>query len=190
MQTGFGRTGEMFASDWIDNGAIKPDILIMAKGIANGFPLSAIVTRSELSAPQPPGSMGGTYGGNSVSCAAALSVLEVFREENILDNVKKSETIVRDCLNKLEDPDLVKEVRGKGLMIGIEFNRPSSAPPGWVAKEVSSKCAERGLIVLACGPYDTVRLIPPLNVSETELRDGMKIMDAAITSVSDTIKAG
>jgi 4-aminobutyrate aminotransferase-like enzyme len=136
------------------------------------------------------GSMGGTYGGNSVSCAAALAVLDVLQEEMILDNVKKSEKIVRGSLNQLQDPDLVKEVRGKGLMIGIEFNRPSSAPPGWVAKEVSARCAERGLIVLACGPYDTVRLIPPLNVSESELKEGMAIVDEAITFVSDEIKAG
>jgi 4-aminobutyrate aminotransferase len=125
-----------------------------------------------------------------VSCAAALAVLDILQEENILDNVKKSERVVRESLNQLQDPDLVKEIRGKGLMIGIEFNRPSSAPPGWVAKEVSTRCAERGLIVLACGPYDTVRLIPPLNVSESELKEGMAILDEAITFVSDEIKAG
>jgi 4-aminobutyrate aminotransferase-like enzyme len=134
--------------------------------------------------------MGGTYGGNSVSCAAALAVLDIFQEEKILENVKRSETIVRDSLNHLHDPDLVKEVRGKGLMIGIEFNRPSSAQPGWVAKEVSARCAARGLIVLACGPYDTIRLIPPLNIAEDELKEGLKIVDEAITFVADNIKAG
>eukprot|EP00604_Paraphysomonas_vestita_P001498 CAMPEP_0174822232 /NCGR_PEP_ID=MMETSP1107-20130205/14531_1 /TAXON_ID=36770 /ORGANISM="Paraphysomonas vestita, Strain GFlagA" /LENGTH=320 /DNA_ID=CAMNT_0016040649 /DNA_START=405 /DNA_END=1370 /DNA_ORIENTATION=+ len=188
VQTGFGRTGSMFATEWLDNGVVKPDILIMAKGIANGFPLSAIATRSELSATQPPGSMGGTYGGNSVSCAAALAVLDVFENEHILQNVQKSEKIVRESLNHFQDIEIIKEVRGSGLMIGIEFNRPSSAANGWVAKEVSSRCAEKGMIVLACGPYDTIRLIPPLNINENDLREGMKILEESITFVTDKIR--
>ena len=121
VQTGFGRTGEMFACDWIDNG-INPDILIAAKGIANGYPLSVVATRTELSSHQPGGSMGGTYGGNALSCVAALAVLETFKNENILDNVKsKHDELKKHISSKLTAKGFaaIKEVRGNGLMIGM-----------------------------------------------------------------------
>ncbi len=120
VQTGFGRTGAMFASEWMDNG-VSPDILISAKGIANGFPLSAIASRGELAVKQTPGSMGGTYGGNAVSCAAALAVLRAFESEGVLANVAVMEKSLRSMLHKLRDETgaAIREVRGKGLMIGM-----------------------------------------------------------------------
>lgn len=119
VQTGFGRTGSMFACDWIDGG-IKPDILICAKGLANGYPLSAVATRSEISARQPPGSMGGTYGANAIGCAASLAVLEAFEQENVLENSLAREQEIRQHLNVIasEFPSFMREVRGRGLMIG------------------------------------------------------------------------
>jgi len=185
VQTGFGRTGTMFASDWVDGG-VKPDILICAKGIANGYPLSAVATRSELSATQPPGSMGGTYGGNAIGCAAALAVLDAFKEENILDNVAKQEILVRKCLKDLQQSDagsMLREVRGKGLMLGIEFERLEGNSAGETARAVVQECVKRELLVLQCGPYDTLRLIPPLNVTADEVTRAMGILSEAVSQV-------
>ncbi|CAE7747456.1 unnamed protein product, partial [Symbiodinium microadriaticum] len=187
VQTGFGRTGSMFAVDWLDDGAVHPDILIMAKGIANGFPLSAIATRSDLSDHQPPGSMGGTYGANSVCCAAACAVLDVFKEEDILSHVLAGEVLIRQRLQQLmqdTDGSAIAEVRGRGLMLGVEFNRPAGKITGWMAKEVSQECLTRGLLVLSCGPYDTVRLIPALNASVDDINKGMDIFSAAVATVA------
>lgn len=187
VQTGFGRTGSMFATDWLDRGEVQPDVLVMAKGIANGFPLSAIATRSDLSVKQPPGSMGGTYGANAVSCAAALAVLDAFETEGVLEGMPEGERIIRKKLTELDEavPGVLREVRGKGYMIGVELNTPPGRQPGWAAKEVALTCAERGLLVLSCGPYDTVRLIPPLNASSEELSQGMDIFGSAVTTVTE-----
>lgn len=121
VQTGFGRTGHMFACDWIDGG-IRPDVLICAKGIANGYPLSAVATRSELSAMQPGGSMGGTYGANALSCVAALAVMDTFHNENIIENVQSKHQELKKYLSSKLNPAgfaAIKEVRGNGLMIGM-----------------------------------------------------------------------
>jgi len=184
VQTGFGRTGTMFASEWIDGG-VRPDILITAKGLANGYPLSAIGTRSELSAKQPGGSMGGTYGANAVSCAASLAVFAALEQGDgaVLRNVKAREAQIRQALAKLDakKPGVMREVRGAGLMIGIEFEpRTAAAAPGAMAAKVVAESVKRDLLVLSCGPYDTIRLIPPLNISEADTAKGMDIFCDAV----------
>lgn len=173
VQTGFGRTGTMFASEWIDGG-VMPDIIISAKGLANGYPLSAIGTRSELSSKQPGGSMGGTYGGNAVCCAASLAVFDAFEDGTIMQNVKAREKQIRSLLSTFdhENPGLIREVRGSGLMIGVEF-QTGAGGPGTLAAKVVAESHQRDLLVLSCGPYDTVRLIPPLTVTETETATAM-----------------
>jgi len=185
VQTGFGRTGKMFACEWLDGG-VRPDILIMAKGLGNGFPISAIASRYELTAKQPPGSMGGTYGGNAVSCAAALAVLEAFKTENVLQNAQEKEIELRTLLaskvtNKF--PGLVREVRGKGLMVGVEFNPLPGFSVGETAYKITAACHRRGLLILNCGPYDTMRFIPPLNISSQELKEGMDIFEDSVKEV-------
>jgi len=185
VQTGFGRTGTMFASEWLDGG-IKPDILVCAKGIANGYPLSAVATRSELSATQTPGSMGGTYGGNAIGCAAALAVLDAFENEQVLANVARQETETMNHLSLLkrtEAGSMIREIRGKGLMIGVEFERLSNNKSGATAAAVIQECLKRELLMLQCGPYDTVRLIPPLTVSTEEVQRAMSIFSEAVTAV-------
>ena len=185
VQTGFGRTGTMFASEWVDNG-ITPDILVCAKGIANGYPISAVASRSELSAKQPPGSMGGTYGGNAVSCAAAHAVLDAFEKENILQNVNQQEKAVRGLLQsiqRLDSGQIIREVRGKGLMIGVEFERLPGKKHGETAGAVVQACLKRDLMVLQCGPYDTLRIIPRLNSTDAEIAQGMDILKDAVTEV-------
>lgn len=123
VQTGYGRTGAMFASEWIDGG-VAADILVSAKGIANGFPLSAVGTRSELSALQPAGSMGGTYGANALSCVAALAVLDAFSEERVLENIAEKEAIIKSCFAEIQSrgPSGIREVRGAGMMFGRYCN--------------------------------------------------------------------
>lgn len=185
VQTGFGRTGSMFASEWVDGGVI-PDVLVCAKGIANGYPLSAVATRSDLSVLQPPGSMGGTYGGNAIGCAAALAVLDVFAGEKVLENVAQQEKLVLSYLQKLQQSpagSMLREVRGKGLMIGVEFERLEGHNAGETAKAVVQECTKRDLLVLQCGPYDTVRLIPPLTVTTEETIRAMTLFSEAVTDV-------
>jgi 4-aminobutyrate aminotransferase len=166
VQCGFGRTGKMFA---VEHFGVTPDILIMAKGIASGYPLSAIATRHELSKVQPPGSMGGTYSGNAVACAAALATIEVFEEENILQNVQaRSEQLVtglHEIVQRGKYP--VKEIRGLGLMIGMEFDK--SVRKGF-SHEVSKRlCDHHNMLLLNTSIFETIRYIPPLNVTKEEV---------------------
>jgi 4-aminobutyrate aminotransferase len=185
VQTGFGRTGTWFASDWLDGG-VCPDIIISAKGLANGYPLSTVGTRSELSAKQPGGSMGGTYGGNAVSCAASLAVFEAFEADNgsIFNNIKAREMQSRQMLADFDKnyPGLIREVRGAGLMIGVELE--SKGGFGTLAPKVAAECHKRDLILLSCGPYDTLRLIPPLNVTEHEINKGVSTLCDAILAAT------
>jgi 4-aminobutyrate aminotransferase len=188
VQTGFGRTGTLFASEWLN---VKPDILISAKGLANGFPLSAVGTREELSNKQIPGSMGGTYGGNAVACVAANTVFDIINDENenILDNSMNRSIEVRKYLETVASkyPGLIRDVRGRGLMIGIEFNntyfdKGNGIIPeyGQFAGKLASKCWGKNLLILTCGPYDVLRLIPPLNISSIDLQQCLNVLNQAI----------
>jgi len=189
VQTGFGRTGTMFASEWLDGG-VAPDIMTMAKGLGNGYPISGIATRSDLSDKQPPGSMGGTYGSNAVCCAAANAVLDAFEREGVLENVAARETELRTLLSGLSAkvPGLFREVRGKGLMIGVELNPLPGFKVGDTAYKVMAECHKRDLVILACGPYDTLRFIPALNVNSKELNEGFAIFADAVTHVYNHAK--
>jgi len=185
IQTGFGRTGSLFASEWIDGG-VRPDIIILAKGLANGFPLSAVGTRSDLSAKTLCGSQGGTYSANAVACAASLAVFDAFEDGSLLRNVKAREKQVREILTKFNraHPGVIREVRGAGLMIGIELFNNSTGSFGSLAHKVVNECQKRDLIVLSCGPYDTLRLIPPLTITEAEAAKGMNILCEAIVAAA------
>ncbi|MCO5614736.1 hypothetical protein L7F22_069020 [Adiantum nelumboides] len=128
VQSGCGRTGKMWA---VEHSGVRPDVLIFAKGIANGFPLSGIASRKELMDLQPPGSMGGTYSGNAVACAAASAVLKTFDEERILDNVAKRHEQLVGFLKSIQKSgtkagNLIQDIRGQGLMIGLQFVHPKT----------------------------------------------------------------
>ncbi|EWC44607.1 hypothetical protein DRE_06596 [Drechslerella stenobrocha 248] len=213
VQSGFGRTGKYFAAEhW----RVRPDIMVMAKGIANGLPLSGIVSRKELMDRQTPGSMGGTYAGNAVACAAGVACAQVMREERVLENVeeryvwislvstgialkglgsfRRSEQLF-DALEELKASPtaghLIKDVRGLGLMIGLEFNSPSfptvtpvdDVPKG-IAARVQAKCLENNLLTLTTSIYETIRFIPPLTVSEEEMKLGCDIFTRAVEDVA------
>ncbi|KAH7346204.1 4-aminobutyrate aminotransferase [Rhexocercosporidium sp. MPI-PUGE-AT-0058] len=179
VQCGFGRTGKMFAIEHYD---VRPDILIMAKGIANGFPLSGIVSRKELMDLQKPGSMGGTYAGNAVSCAAGIAVAKAFQEEKILENVKVRGDELRSALEAVRDDSktakIVHDVRGLGLMLALEC-----APGKGYAGKIQQKCMEKDMLVLTTSIYDTLRFIPPLNISEGDMKEGIRILRESIDEV-------
>lgn len=182
VQSGYGRTGKMFAVEHTDT---RPDILIAAKGIASGYPLASVITRSEISAKQSAGCMGGTYGGNAVACAAAIATLDVFEQEDLLGNVHKRSAQAFNSLAKMETdfPDVIGEVRGRGLMIGVEFDPQFKG----IAAAVANRCMEKDMLLLVTGVHETVRLIPPLTISEKEMADGMQALEDSIAEIADEV---
>lgn len=183
IQSGFGRTGKMFAVEWSD---IVPDVLIMAKGIASGYPISAIATRKELSDMQMKGSMGGTYGGNAVCCAAALATIEVFEEEKLLENVMARSAQITNRLNVLKHRyPWVKDVRGRGLMVGMDFNQ--KMVPAGCAGRLSALCLENNLMLLPTGVKETLRFAPPLVVTEAECAECLDIFEEAMQTYADEV---
>lgn len=175
VQSGYGRTGRMFAFEHYD---VVPDIVVIAKGIAAGMPLSAIATTSDIMSKAKPGSMGGTYGGNAVSCAAGLAVLEVFEKENILQNVKARSQQMLDGLNHLKTRFPIGDIRGKGLMIGVEF---ADHVPAGTASAISQKLIQEHMLVLTAGVYETLRLIPPLTSTAEEVDIGLKKLEKVLS---------
>ena len=180
VQCGFGRTGKMFA---IEHWGVRPDILIMAKGIANGFPLSAIVSRKELMDMQKPGTMGGTYAGNAVSCAAGGAVAKAFQEERVLENVNARGAELRATLEAAHADSttghIIYDVRGLGLMLALECT-----PGHGYASKIQAKCMEKDMLVLTTSIYDTIRFIPPLNISKEDMAKGCQIIKEAIEEVA------
>lgn len=180
VQSGFGRTGKMFA---IEHWGVRPDILIMAKGIANGFPLSGIVSRKELMDTQKPGTMGGTYAGNAVSCAAGVAVTEAFRNERILENVNARGAELRAMLDAAKSAPqtgkMIHDVRGLGLMQALEC-----MPGHGYASKIQAKCLEKDMLVLTASIYDTLRFIPPLNITTEDMAKGCQILKEAIEEVA------
>lgn len=180
IQTGFGRTGRFFAAE---HEGLRPDILIMAKGLASGLPLSAIGARQELMARWPAGSHGGTYGGNVVACAAACATIDVIREEGLVANAARLGPVLLERLRAVQrDYPVIGDVRGLGLMVATEFTRDGCPDPA-TTKAVQRRCLEGGLLLLTCGPYDnTIRWIPPLVVTEAELDEAVAVFRRALAS--------
>ncbi|UCF29730.1 MAG: aminotransferase class III-fold pyridoxal phosphate-dependent enzyme [Chloroflexota bacterium] len=179
VQSGFGRTGKWFA---FENFNIEPDIIVVAKGIASGLPLSGIFSSLELMEKWEPGSHGGTYGGNAVACAAAAATIRVIEEEGLLDNtVDRGSQLLAGLGHLQEKYPGIGDVRGLGLMVGTEFRSPDRKPNKKAAKAVIKACLDEGLILLSCGTWDnTVRWIPPLNVDEGQITKGLEIFEKAL----------
>ena len=180
IQSGAGRTGRMWA---VEHWGVKPDILLTAKGIASGMPLSAMIARKELLEAWGPGAHGSTYGGNPVACAAALATIDLL-EGGLVANATARGTQALGGLRPLAEQfdGLVQDVRGLGLMVGIEFDTPEHA------EEVQWACFERGLLVLECGK-SSVRMSPPLSVTETEMTTALRIFGEAVGSVAGDDRA-
>ena len=174
VQSGFGRTGSWFAVDQYD---IEPDIICMAKGIASGFPFSALGTRRELDDRWPKGSHGGTYGGNPIGCAAALATIEVMSSPGFMDNVRDRGRQLRDAISELSGSHPgIRQVRGPGLMVGSVLDDPARVPA------VLEHCLREGhLILMNSGTSGSViRWMPPLIVTADEISEAVTAFTAAV----------
>ena len=185
IQTGFGRTGELFAVQHWD---VEPDILVMAKAIASGMPLSGFLTRPELMAALQPGSHGGTYGGNVVACAAALATLDVIEEEGLVANAReRGEQFLAGLRALAARHPSIGDVRGLGLMLALELVKPGEGdgrvPNPELTKRIQAEALERRLIVLTAGTYvNVIRVIPPLVTTREEVELALAILDESLTA--------
>lgn len=185
VQSGFGRTGELFA---IEHYGVEPDIMVMAKGIADGFPLSATIATPEIADSLKPGEHLSTFGGNPISCAAALENIAVMQEERLPQEAARKGEIALTRLREMQERHaLIGDVRGLGLMIGVELVKDplTKAPAGAEAATVKRLAREAGVIIGAGGPAgNVVRLQPPLVIDDTQLHRVLDVIDAALGTVS------
>ncbi len=182
VQTGFARTGDLFACD---REGVVPDLVVTAKGIAGGLPLSAVTGRAEIMDAPHAGGLGGTYGGNPLACAAALAAIETVEQDGLVERARAMEALLKERLHALQARDArVGDVRGRGAMIAVELVRPGTTEPDPdLARAVSAAAHAEGVIVLTCGTYGNVlRLLPPLAIDDTLLSEGLDVLEAAFAS--------
>jgi 4-aminobutyrate aminotransferase / (S)-3-amino-2-methylpropionate transaminase / 5-aminovalerate transaminase len=176
VQSGFGRTGQMFACE--DEG-IDPDLIVTAKGIADGMPLAAVTGRAEImDAPHVSG-LGGTYGGNPVACAAALATIETIEMDGLLDRAKQIERLMKDTLHRLQaDDDRIGDVRGRGAMIAVELVKSGTAEPDPdLTRALCARAHAQGVLVLSAGTFGNIlRFLPPLTISDDLLLEGLAVL--------------
>lgn len=188
VQTGFGRTGEMFATQVF---GVRPDIMAIAKGIANGFPLSATVASRELMTQWLPGAHGTTFGGNPIACAAALATLEVIREENLLENCRiMGARLLKGMQQFQAKHPFIGDVRGLGLMLAMEMIVPGEGkiPNPEAAMAVLNHALKRGLIGYMAGLQgQVIRLIPPLNVTGEQVDEALTILEESLAEYSQSL---
>lgn len=184
VQTGFARTGAMFACE---HEGIEPDLIVTAKGIAGGLPLSAVTGRADImDAPHVSG-LGGTYGGNPVACAAALATIETIEADSLVERARQIETLMKDRLHQLQaDDDRIGDVRGRGAMIAVELVKPGGLEPDAdLTKALCAAAHSQGVIVLSCGTYGNVlRFLPPLAISDELLTEGLDVLAAALKGLA------
>jgi 4-aminobutyrate aminotransferase / (S)-3-amino-2-methylpropionate transaminase / 5-aminovalerate transaminase len=186
VQTGFARTGAMFASEHED---VVPDLIATAKGIAGGLPLSAVTGRAEIMDAPHVGGLGGTYGGNPVAAAAALATIATIEEDGLVARAAAlGETITARLRATQERQPAIGEVRGRGAMLAVELVRPGTTEPDpLAAAAVARTCHEQGVVVLTCGTYGNVlRLLPPFVIGEELLADALDVLTGALLAVGDT----
>lgn len=183
IQSGVGRSGRWWA---VEHAGVIPDLMAVAKGIASGFPLSALVGRPEILSRWPPGAHGTTFGGNPVSCAAALATLDVIEEEGLVENAAARGRQLQEGLRALqEDFPVIGDVRGQGLMTGVEFTHPDGSPNPEVVVELQGRCLEAGVLLSRCGPLnETLRLAPALIIEEEQIDRFLDIFGAALDAVA------
>ncbi len=184
VQCGFGRSGKLFASEYAE---IEPDLIVLAKGLAGGFPISALVGKSEIMDSAPAASLGGTYGGNPISCAAALAVIDVMKEEKIPEKAAKmGEQMVKRLKQMAEKHKIIGDVRGLGSLVAIELFEDGDLekPSAKKAAELQTCAREKGLILLSCGPNNNViRFLPPLTIEPEVLDKGLDIISECLDKI-------
>jgi 4-aminobutyrate aminotransferase len=184
VQTGYARTGRMWG---FEHAGIVPDVVVMAKAIANGLPLSAIATSRALMERWGKSAHGSTYGGNPVACAAGIAVLDTIDAEELVENAARRGVDLRTGLARIaaEDPR-IGDVRGPGLMIGVEFVKegPGREPDGATAKAAIARAADLGLLLLTCGSNgNVIRWIPPIDVTAAEISEAVEIFGETLRTV-------
>ncbi|MCW8864276.1 MAG: 4-aminobutyrate--2-oxoglutarate transaminase [Colwellia sp.] len=187
IQTGFGRTGKMFS---FEHAGVEADLMTMAKGIAGGFPISAVVGKSAIMDAPLPGGLGGTYGGSPVACAAALAVLDVIEEENLVERANQIGALFNERLSALQStyPSLISDVRNQGAMIALELMNDGDVENAntELTQAIIAKAAEHGLILLACGFYgNVIRFLPALTMSDEIANEGLDKFEQLFASLVD-----
>jgi 4-aminobutyrate aminotransferase len=182
IQTGMGRTGKMWG---FEHFGIEPDIMTVAKGIASGMPVSAIVSDKAIMDKWAPGAHGGTYGGNAVGTAAAYATLQVMKDERLVENSAALGSVLTSGLEEIQARNpVIGDIRGKGLMVATEFVRPDGAPNPEAVAKVIQKCQDEKVLLLNCGTFDqAIRIIPPLVVNETQINEFLDVYERAVTSL-------
>ncbi|MCX0501142.1 4-aminobutyrate--2-oxoglutarate transaminase [Erwinia billingiae] len=179
IQTGFARTGKLFASEYYPDA--KPDLITMAKSLGGGLPISAVSGRAEVMDAPLPGGLGGTYAGNPLAIASSLAVLEVIDEEALCDRALRLGAELVEMLNDCGNPALV-EVRSRGSMVAAEFNDPATGKPSAeIAKTLQQKALEHGLILLTCGVHgNVIRFLYPLTIPDAQFKQALTLLDTLL----------
>lgn len=179
IQSGMGRTGRWFAFEHFD---LRPDIITVAKGLASGLPISGVFSSLELMGKWLPGSHGGTFGGNALAAAAGAATIRAIREDGMLVNASEQGEHLMSGLREMQSRQpVIGDVRGLGLMVGVELRTPQGQPDKESAKAVLKTCFENKLMLLTCGPWDnTIRFIPPLNVGQEQVDLALDIFEKSL----------
>ncbi|RSM71999.1 aspartate aminotransferase family protein [Amycolatopsis sp. WAC 01375] len=183
IQTGFGRTGRFWGHEHF---GVSPDIVLIAKGLASGFPISGIAASEELMAKALPGSQGGTYGGNAVACAAAIATLEVIQQEGLVENAaERGRQLLKGVRVIADKSPSIGDVRGLGLLVGSEFTTPDGEPDTAKAQAAQKAASANGLLLLTCGAYmNVVRMVPPLIVDSEQVDEALRIWGDVVAGVA------
>jgi len=185
IQTGFARTGRMFA---IEHSGVEPDLMTIAKSVAGGVPLAAVIGKAEIMDSPGPGGLGGTYAGSPLACAAGLAVLEVIREEQLLNRAQHVGHFMTSRLKGLQVRfPAIGEVRTLGAMVAVELVKNCSAdqPDPDLTRALVQAAGRRGLVVLSCGVYgNVIRFLAPLTISDALLKEGFHIFEQALDEVT------
>ena len=187
VQTGFARTGKMFA---VEHAGIEPDLIAIAKSLAGGFPLSGVIGKAEIMDAPAPGGLGGTYAGSPISCAAALAVLDVIEKENLCARANTLGAILKQRLNSLRGKhglSCIGDVRGPGAMVAMELVKDGDAkqPDADLTKALVQRAAANGLLILSCGTRaNVIRFLAPLTTSEAILAEGLDILERSLLEVT------
>lgn len=186
VQTGFARTGKLFAAEHY---GIEPDLMTIAKSLAGGFPLSGVIGKAEIMDSPEPGGLGGTYGGSPIGCAAAHAVLDVIEEEQLCDRSARIGVRMVARINEMKqnsDCAPIGNVRGLGAMVAFELVKEKGGhiPDTDKVRKLTTKALEHGLILLSCGIYgNTIRLLAPLTIPEAQLEEGLDILELSLTQI-------
>ena len=188
IQSGFGRTGRLFA---IEHSGVQPDLITVAKSLAGGFPLAGVMGRASIMDCVEPGGLGGTYGGSPVGCAAALAVLDIIEQEHLLERADHLGAVIRariEAVARRSDALPIANVRGLGSMVGFDIvdDRKTCRPDGASAKRLTIHALREGLVILSCGTYgETIRILVPLTVSDVVLEEGLDVLEQALVACAD-----